>query len=220
MHSRPWGTSPYAPYVARACVPGKSCYVTGMSQDDPKSLSGVQPHPHRATVAPEPFILSHAGLVPAGTRVLDLACGGGRHGRWFLERGWAVSFLDRDISGVADLRGRDDVEILEADLETATGWPLGDRRFGGVIVVNYLWRPILADIVRAVAPGGALLYETFAIGNEAFGRPNNPDFLLREGELRGAAEPALRVVAAHHGPVGDPPRAVRQGLAAIRPGAG
>ena len=187
-----------------------------MSQDTPQS----SPHPHRATGTPEGFILAHSGLVPRGERVLDLACGGGRHGRWFLERGWQVTFLDRDVSGVADLTRHSAAEILQADLETEAGWPLGDRRFGGVIVVNYLWRPILADIVRAVAPGGALLYETFAIGNEAYGRPSNPDFLLREGELRAAAEPALGLVAEHHGPVGDPPRAVRQGIAAVHPGRG
>ena len=119
-----------------------------------------------------------ADLVPAGGRVLDVACGGGRHARFFLERGHPVTVVDRDTSGVADLHDDPDVEILEFDLEAGKPWPFAGRAFEGVVVTNYLWRPILADIVAAVAPGGVLLYETFARGQERFGQPHNPDFLL------------------------------------------
>lgn len=144
---------------------------------------------------PSPWILRFAPRVPAGGPVLDLACGGGRHGRLFLERGHPVTFVDRDVSGVRDLVGRQGAEIVEADLEAGGPWPLGGRRFAGVIVANYLWRPILPAIVAAVAPGGILIYETFAEGNEAFGRPRNPEFLLRTGELFEAVRGTLRILA-------------------------
>jgi len=142
-----------------------------------------------------PWIHRFAGLVPAGGRVLDVACGGGRHARFFLERGHPVTIVDRDTSGVKDLGDDPVVEILECDLEAGAAWPFRGREFEGVVVTNYLWRPILPDIVAAVAPGGALLYETFARGQEQFGRPRNPDFLLEPGELLEAVRGTLRVVA-------------------------
>lgn len=155
-----------------------------------------------------------AGLVPAGGAVLDLAAGSGRHGRLFAARGHPVTLLDRDVSGLADLSGQPGIDILEADIE-AGPWPLADRTFAGVVVTNYLWRPLLDRIVAAVAPGGALLYETFAVGNERFGRPRNPDFLLRPGELLDAVRGRLEVRAYEHGETADPP-AMRQKIAAVR----
>jgi SAM-dependent methyltransferase len=143
---------------------------------------------------PSPWIMRFAAQVPAGGPVADIACGRGRHGRLFLERGHPVLFADRDVSRVADLSGAAGVEILEADLEDG-GWPLSGRTFAGVIVTNYLWRPILPKIVDLVAPGGLLLYETFALGNEAYGRPRNPDFLLRPGELFEIVRGRLDVLA-------------------------
>ncbi len=136
-----------------------------------------------------------ADLVPAGGEVLDLACGDGRHTRFLLERGHRVVAVDRDLSGVADLAERDEVELVEVDLEDGRAFPLSGRRFAGVVVTNYLHRPLLPDLVAAVAPGGALIYETFARGQERFGRPTDPDFLLRPGELLEAVGDELRVVA-------------------------
>jgi len=146
-------------------------------------------------LAPSPWIMRFAGLVPAGGPVADIACGGGRHGRMFVERGHPVLFADRDVSGVADLHGARGVEIVTADFEDGGDWPLAGRAFAGVVVTNYLWRPILPDIIALVAPGGLLLYETFAQGNEAYGRPRNPDFLLRPGELFEAVRGHLDVIA-------------------------
>jgi len=168
-------------------------------------------------LAPSPWILRFAPMVPAGGRVLDLACGSGRHGRLFLDRGHPVTFVDRNVSGVGDLVGRSDVEIIGADLETGDPWPLGDRRFAGVVVTNYLWRPILPRITAAVTPGGLLIYETFAQGNEAFGRPCNPDFLLTAGELFEAVRGELRILAYSQHIRGAPSQAVIQHIAAIRP---
>jgi SAM-dependent methyltransferase len=131
------------------------------------------------------WVARFAPALPDGP-VLDVACGGGRHLRHFRDQGRPVVGIDRDLAGVADLAGSDRVELIQADLEGGAPWPLGDRRFAGVVVANYLWRPLFPALVAAVAPGGWLLYETFAQGNERFGRPRNPDFLLAPGELLGA----------------------------------
>lgn len=164
--------------------------------------------------APSATIAGWARFVPAGSPVLDVAAGNGRHARLFLDRGHPVTAVDRDdeaLRAIGDAR----LEVIRADLEHGP-WPLGDRTFGGVVVSNYLWRPLLPALVAAVAPGGALLYETFAVGNERFGRPRNPDFLLRPGELLDVVRGALEVREYAHGEVGTPPTAVRQRLLAVR----
>lgn len=152
--------------------------------------------------------------MPAGGAVLDVAAGGGRHTRLFLRRGHPVTAVDRDLgafAGATDAR----LELVIADLE-AGPWPFPGRSFAGVVVCNYLWRPLLPVLVASVAPGGVLLYDTFAVGNERFGRPRNPDFLLRPGELLDALRDTLAVLEYEHGEVGDPPTAVRQRLLAVR----
>jgi SAM-dependent methyltransferase len=145
--------------------------------------------------------------------VLDLACGGGRHGRLFLENGHPVTFLDRDLSGVTDLRGDDRAELIEADIE-AGPWPLDGRTFDAVVVTNYLWRPLKPRIAAAVAPGGVLLYETFMAGNERFGKPSNPDFLLLPDELLDWCRAAGLTVRAFE--QGEETHAVRQRICAVK----
>lgn len=151
-------------------------------------------------------------LVPPGAAVLDVACGLGRHMRWFCERNHPVVGIDQAqaaIEAVATLG-----EAIQADIENGP-WPLAGRRFGGVVVTNYLWRPLLPTIIDSVAPGGALLYETFAQGNETVGRPTRPDFLLRPGELlRACAD--LHIVAYEEGFLDAPARFVQR-IAALRP---
>ena len=144
---------------------------------------------------PSDWVIRFANRVPAGGRVLDLACGGGRHGRYFLDRGHTTTFVDVRTEFLHDLVDHPVAEIIEADLESGSAWPLGNRQFDGIVVTNYLWRPILPLIIAAVAPGGILIYETFADGNEAFGRPRNPDFLLRRGELLEKLRGQLSIVA-------------------------
>ena len=117
-----------------------------------------------------PWVSRFADQIPSAGAVLDLACGGGRHSYFFLDRGHPVTAIDRDISA---LQPADNLEIIQHDLEdggAASEWPLGQRQFAAVVVVNYLHRPLLPQLVAAVGQGGVLLYDTFAIGNEAFGR--------------------------------------------------
>jgi SAM-dependent methyltransferase len=171
---------------------------------------------HDRLTAASPWILQFADLVPAGGRVLDLACGAGRHARLFLERGCSVLAVDRDLSALADLHGNPHLERLEIDLERARARPLAGRQFDAVVVVNYLHRPLLADLVSAVAPGGLLLYETFAAGNERFGRPRNPDYLLRHGELLEAVRGRLHVLAYENLELKEPRPAAVQRIAARR----
>lgn len=168
-------------------------------------------HDH-ANPAPSPWIERFAPLLPAGGRVLDLACGRGRHVRWLAARDFKLTAVDRDEAAVAPLRL--EAEVIVADVEVDP-WPLAGRQFDGVVVTNYLWRPLLPTLVDAVAPGGTLLYETFAGGNETVGRPSNPDFLLRPGELLRAVEGRLRIVAFEDGFLETPPRFVQR-LAAVR----
>ena len=168
------------------------------------------------TLPPSPAIARWAARVRAGGPVLDVAAGGGRHAALFARRGHPVVAVDRDVAALRAL-AEPGVEVVAADLEDGP-WPLPGRTFAAVVVVNYLWRPLWPDLLAAIEPGGALLYETFAVGNERFGRPRNPDFLLREGELRAVAEAAgCAVVYNEHRERGDPPKCVRQRLFAVRP---
>lgn len=150
-----------------------------------------------------------------GGKVLDVACGSGRHLRLGLELGFRMVGIDRDISA-ARVLGSPRLELIEADLEDGNPFPLAGRQFDGVVVTNYLWRPILPDIVTAVAPSGVLIYETFGVGNERYGRPSNPAFLLRPGELLAAVQPNLRVVAFEHVRLTEPDRIVQR-IAAVGP---
>lgn len=141
---------------------------------------------------------------PAGGTVLDLAAGGGRHGRYFLGRGHPVVAVDRETAALADLAQEASAEVIEADLETvagpfAPGGPLAGRTFAGIVVVNYLYRPLMDGIIAALEDGGVLIYETFARGNERFQKPRNPDHLLKSGELLELVKGRLQVVAYEHG---------------------
>ena len=113
-------------------------------------------------------------------RALDVACGSGRNLRWLAQRGWQVTGVDRDSTATAPLR--EEAEIIDADIE-ANPWPLAGRQFDLVVICNYLWRPLFDTIRSAVAPGGWLIWETFADGQQDIGRPSRPDFLLQRGEL-------------------------------------
>ncbi len=162
-------------------------------------------HRHLKITAPSPWVKRFAPLIPAGGRVLDLACGNGRHARYLIERGCFAVALDRDVSAVADLAPSPRAQVIEADLEDGGAWPLAGQRFDGIVVVNYLYRPLFPHLLDGLAEGGVLIYETFARGNEAFSRPRNPDHLLRSGELIDAVGGRLQIVAYEHGRIESGP---------------
>jgi SAM-dependent methyltransferase len=171
---------------------------------------------HNTTpVSPSPWVQIHAELIARNGRVLDLACGRGRHTRFLAALGFKVVAVDRDLSGVADLAADPRIELIQADLENDT-WPFANKRFDGIVICNYLHRPHFPLLIDSLTEAGILIFDTFATGNERFGRPTNPDFLLRAGELLDEFSGALSIVAYEHGEVDDPSPAVRQRLCAIK----
>lgn len=181
-------------------------------------------HPSHAPASV--WVSRFAPLVSSG-EVLDLACGAGRHARFFAARGHAVLALDRNADALSHLaaEGHAGLTTLQYDLEanggpgSAVNWPFAVGRFVAIIVTNYLHRPLLPYIVASLAPEGVLLYETFARGNEQFGKPSNPDFLLLPGELLSLAassQPPLRVIAYEDVLTDDPAPAMVQRLCAIK----
>lgn len=176
---------------------------------------GVPIPSHLPVARPSPWIERFAPLVAPGSRVLDVACGHGRHARLFARLGHRVVAIDRDAAALAAIAGEAGVETRELDLETGAAVFAGER-FDAIVVVNYLHRPLFGELLGGLAPDGVLLYETFAHGNEAFGRPRNPDFLLAENELLDRVAGALTVVAFEQGLFDAPgSRAVVQRIAAV-----
>jgi len=170
---------------------------------------------HPCSADPSPWIRRFLPLIRAGGRVLDLAAGSGRHVRLLRDNGYEVVAVDRDVKALeASFAADAGSSIVEIDLEDGAPWRLGDG-YDGIIVTNYLHRPLLPVLASALAPEGALLYETFMLGNERFGRPANPDFLLRPGELLAVFAPHLTIVAFEQGEVEAPRPAVIQRLAAV-----
>lgn len=169
-----------------------------------------------------------SAIVPRRGNALDLAAGGGRHSLWLAGLGLRVIAIDKDAAAMAALAGQAGIFPEIADLEGAD-WPLQGRIFDVVVVTNYLWRPHLPDLIANVARGGVLLYETFRRGQERFGRPSNPAFLLEPGELLAVVQPQLTVIAFEDGVVrgahshvgmGNAGARAVQRIAAIRPRSG
>ena len=175
------------------------------------------PVPRHASSEPSPWLQRWAHLLPAGGRVLDVACGRGRHLRWLAAQGWRLTGIDRDaaaLASLADLGAQ--ATLIEADIECGP-WPCAGLEFDAVLVTNYLWRPLWPQLLASLAPGGVLIYETFTAGNETVGTPSRPDFLLQPGELLARCA-ALRLIAYENGFLDAPPRFVQR-VVAQRPGA-
>jgi SAM-dependent methyltransferase len=175
--------------------------------------------PH-GTEPPSAWIKRWSHLVTPGGLVLDVACGHGRHARWFHERNHPLAVVDRAqaaIDSIASAIPAEACEAVVADIENGL-WPFAGRQFAAVIVTKYLWRPLFPALLASLAPGGVLIYETFTQGNETVGKPSRPDFLLRPGELLEVCR-ALRVVAFEDGfqqaPDSSAPRFIQR-IAAVR----
>jgi SAM-dependent methyltransferase len=176
------------------------------------------------TEAASPWVARWSHLVPHEVtegRVLDVAGGAGRHTFHFLERNHPVALIDIAQAAIESVANRlsdeqrSRCELIQADIENGP-WPLADQQFAGVIVTNYLWRPLLPTLMQNVAVGGVLIYETFANGNETVGKPSRPDFLLKPGELLSVcAEAGLRVIAYEDGFLPAPDRFMQR-VAAVR----
>ena len=165
---------------------------------------------------PSPWVERFLPLIAAGGPVLDLACGNGRHSLLLAERGYRVEAVDRDAVALAGIAAREPrVTVRTADLEGGP-WPYHGSAFDGIVVTNYLYRPLLPMLLNALEVNGVLIYETFMVGNERFGKPSNPAFLLRQGELLDVVRRRLTVVAFEQGEVELPRPAVVQRLCATR----
>jgi SAM-dependent methyltransferase len=165
--------------------------------------------------APSAWVVRWSGLVPAGGRVLDIACGNGRHSRFFATSGHPVEAVDRDPALLSRLAGIPGISTRCADLE-AGEWPYPGDQFAGIVVANYLYRPLFPHLLAALATGGVLIYETFAAGNERYGRPSNPAFLLAPGELLDVVHGRLRVIAYEDLHVSEPRPAMVQRICATK----
>jgi len=169
---------------------------------------------HRHLDTPSAWVRRFAPLVAAGSSVLDLACGAGRHARFFAALGCRVLAIDNDAAALATLDGVEGVRTRREDLEQGR-WPLGDERFDAIVVTNYLHRPHFPHLLAALAPDGVLIHETFAEGNARFGKPSRPEFLLRPDELLHTFGSALRVVAFEQGEIELPAPAVVQRICGV-----
>jgi SAM-dependent methyltransferase len=159
------------------------------------------------------WVQLHEPLLPRGGHILDLACGSGRHTSYLAQLGHQLTALDRDLRGIEDLQG---IDKVQHDLEQQA-WPFAQAMFDGIIVTNYLHRPLFPVLAHALAPGGILIYETFMRGNEFYGRPTNPDYLLRTGELRAVFGALLQEVAYAEALDLQPLPAVRQRVVMRKP---
>ncbi len=182
------------------------------------SLAGKSADLHDAVSVPSSWVTRFTHLIPAG-EVLDLACGSGRNSRWLAKNGFPVLAADRNSDALALARGAG-VQTQQVDLETGNpeqDWPFVAERFSGVVVVNYLHRPLWTKMIASLAINGILLYETFSLGNEQFGKPSNPDFLLRHGELLEISHShGLQVITYEDGYIDVPKPAMVQRICAIK----
>mgnify|MGYP006277623679 FL=1 len=164
-----------------------------------------------ANLGASAWVQRWTSLIPRGGKVLDLACGHGRHMQWLRSQGFDCLGVDRDAQALEHAQAHGDV--LQADLENAP-WPLQGQTFAAVVITHYLWRPLWPHVLASLALGGVLIHETFSQGNETVGKPSNPAFLWRHGELLDHCQ-SLHIVAFENGFLSQPDRFIQR-IAAVR----
>jgi SAM-dependent methyltransferase len=164
---------------------------------------------------PSSWVTKFASLIPENGLVLDLACGSGRHAVWLAEEGYKVDAVDYDPTIVERLKGIVNINVIISDIENGN-WPSGNQRYDGIIVSRYLYRPVLKALAALLNPEGVLIYETFMVGNERYGKPSNPDYLLLHDELNLTYAPLLHIHAFEQGEFGVPVSEVMQRICAIK----
>lgn len=181
----------------------------------------VEPTPdkksrHLKMVEPSAWFSRYQPLIKKGGTMLDVAAGGGRHARFFADQGHHVTVVDRNVEPLKAIGDTHGCEVIEADLEDGSPWPLKGRTFDAVIVCNYLNRPLFDRLINSLATNGIFLYETFALGNEVYNRPRNPEHLLKSGELLDHVAGKLQVISYQHGILqGDECPGVKQMICAV-----
>ena len=168
------------------------------------------------SIEPSSWLQRHSSLIPHSGPILDIAAGSGRHTQYLLEKGHTVVSIDKDISRLARIKSSH-LSIARVDLEAPKPWPFKNSAFAAIIVTNYLHRPLFPLIINALAVGGVLVYETFANGNEKFGKPTNPNYLLKAGELIQLTLEHLHILAYEDLTVDQPRPAQIQRIVASRP---
>ena len=170
---------------------------------------------HDAIADASPWVRHFAAAIPADGVVLDLACGAGRHSALLASLGYRILAVDQDISAIESLKS-DAVQTQKLDLE-GSDWPLLGQQFSAIVATNYLYRPFLDELPKMLSEGGVLIYETFADGNAAFGKPSNPNFLLNSGELLALAQRSgLKVIAYEDIYLDQPKPAMVQRICAVK----
>lgn len=200
----------------------RSSAAKGQATGDARGECADKPTPTpqaHGGLAPSPWVVRFAARVSPGAQVLDVACGRGRHAWLFAEQGCVVDAVDIDAEAGAALAEVKGVRFLRADLE-GEPWPYAGRRFDAIVVTNYLHRPLLPQLAESLAAGGVLIYETFMVGHERFGRPTNPAFLLRPRELLETFGGVLSVLAFEEGVLSLPRPARVSRICAVRSAAG
>ncbi|MCB5184303.1 methyltransferase domain-containing protein [Methylobacillus gramineus] len=171
---------------------------------------------HEYSPQPSHWVIQHSAHIKPEGKILDLAAGSGRNARWLAAQGFLVEAVDRDNAALQTMQGLRNINLTHLDMENGE-WVYGNSQFDAIVVCRYLHRPLLPWLVHSLVAGGVLIYETFMMGNEAYGSPKNPDFLLNSNELLDTFQPLLTVIAYEEGLLQETPTpAVLQRIAAIK----
>ena len=164
---------------------------------------------------PNKWVECYSSLIPSGGSVLDLACGSGRHTGMLLNKGYQVTAVDIDTTLIKQNFSNKNLNIVKCDLESLSFWPFEKNSFLGIIVVNYLHRPLFSKIIESLREEGVLVYQTFADGHSRYGKPKNPDYLLKRGELKTVFD-SMKIISYQHGYLSYPSQSIIQRICCVK----